>query len=68
MKFIEKLRQEHPQNVGGYHTGGAVGCPCDYGYEKRPACAQVGQKTLTCSECWQREISEDKKETAPMGA
>ena len=55
-------------NVGKYHTGGAVGCPCDYGYEKGPACARVGQKTLTCRECWEREISEGGKETAPMGA
>ena len=68
MKFIDKLKQEHPLNVGKYHTGGAVGCPCDYGYEKGPACVRVGQKTLTCRECWEREISEGGKETAPMGA
>lgn len=54
MTYIEKLKTEHPEAVGRY-TGGAKGCPCDYKYEKRPACQERKQKALTCRECWERE-------------
>lgn len=61
MKMIEKLKEEHPEAVGGYHTGGAKGCPFDYGYEARPACQERNQKTLTCRDCWEREMKEVNK-------
>ena len=54
--YRDKLKEEHPEAVGGYHTGGAKGCPCDYGYEKRPACQERKQKAMTCRECWEREV------------
>lgn len=61
MKMIEKLKEEHQEAVGGYYTGGANGCPFDYGYEARPACQERNQKALTCRECWEREMKEVNK-------
>ena len=58
MTYIEKLKTDHPDRVGGYHTGGAAGCPCDYGYENGHACEQRKQKTITCRECWERQIKQ----------
>lgn len=58
MTYIEKLKTDHPDHVGRYLSGGAVGCPCDYGYEKGYACEQSKQKTITCRECWERQIKQ----------
>lgn len=56
MTYRQRLMRDHPENVGRYHTGGALGCPCDYGYEKNPACQERKQKAMTCRECWEREV------------
>lgn len=54
--YRDKLKEEHPENVGIYHTGGAVGCPCDYGYEDGQACERRSMKNLQCRDCWDRLI------------
>ena len=54
MTYRGRLMREHPENVGGYHTGGAKGCPCDYGYENGLACERRGMKNLECRDCWDR--------------
>lgn len=35
MKYIEKLKEEHPERVSDEFAGGCEGCPEDYGYESR---------------------------------
>ena len=63
MKYIDKLKQDHPDCVGEYFTGGARGCPYDYGYEKNPPCVAPGQLgTLSCRACWKREMPSAKNE------
>ena len=51
MTFKEKLQMEHPKKVNELVPGGCIGCPDNYGYEKREGC-----EGRTCTECWNREI------------
>lgn len=55
MTYRQRLMRDHPEAVGRY-TGGAKGCPCDYRYEKKPACLERKQKAMTCRECCEREV------------
>ena len=61
MTFREKLKEEHPEYVSSIYTGGAYSCPFKHYYERkddRPCkndlCA------ISCRECWDREMPEDK--------
>lgn len=56
--YREKLKEEHPEAVKEYATGGAVGCPCAYGYEKGQPCKRKKMKDMSCRECWDREMEE----------
>ena len=61
MTFKEKLQQETPNKVDSACDDGCVGCPSDYGYERRELsvknCRSNGGKG--CEYCWNREISEE---------
>ena len=59
MTFIEKLKQEHPEAVGNY-SGGASGCPYDYGYEKEDDKPCEEDLSFLCKDCWDREMPEAK--------
>ena len=53
MKYIEKLKEEHPERVSDEFAGGCEGCPEDYGYESRDEHCPDGK-------CWEREMPEEK--------
>ncbi len=38
MKYIEKLRKEHPECVSDEYSGGCIGCP----HERLPAAGVLG--------------------------
>ena len=61
MTFREKLKEEHPEAVNEYYTGGAARCPCSWGYEEKQACKQKPNKGMSCRECWSREMEEGNK-------
>lgn len=64
MTFLEKLKQEHPESVGGGYLGGVMGCPHQYGYEKeddRPC----ENQSFQCDDCWNREMPEQEQEDVP---
>lgn len=57
MTCREKLKLEHPGQLGTKWTGGCLGCPHHYGYLPRPEyCGNVGEEK--CTACWDREIPE----------
>ena len=66
MKYIEKLRKEHPECVSDEYSGGYIGCPESYGYEPHTRDCPEETKSLDleegCRICWNREIPEDKTE------
>ena len=66
MKYIEKLRKEHPECVSDEYFGGCIGCPESYGYEPHTCDCPEETKSLDleegCRICWNREIPEDKTE------
>jgi len=64
MKFREKLKQEHPEEVRKIYIGGCKGCPSDYGYEPKRIRCPAATNTMQCEECWDREIPE-KQEDEP---
>lgn len=58
MTFKEKLKQEHPVDVGDDFIGGCALCPDDYGYEaekesKKNCKVNNGND---CEYCWNREM------------
>jgi hypothetical protein len=56
MTCREKLKIEHPENVGKHFIGGCWGCPHQYGYlPRREVC------TFSCRECWDQEIPNSKE-------
>lgn len=62
MTFKEKLKQEHPVNVGDDFIGGCALCPCNYGYEseiesKKNCRTNNGNG---CIYCWNREMPVEK--------
>lgn len=62
MKYIEKLKEDHPECVSDEFAGGCEGCPEDYGYESQDDCCPAGLEGLgievACRKCWEREIPE----------
>lgn len=59
MTFKEKLKQEHPVDVGDDFIGGCALCPDDYGYEaekesKKNCKVNNGNG---CEYCWNREMT-----------
>ena len=57
MTFLEKLKQEHPENVGPQWLRGVYGCPFHYGYElerEKPCLNSIAP----CMGCWNREMPE----------
>lgn len=64
MKFIEKLKEEHPECVSDEFCCGCDGCPQDYGYEPSSDECPKGLEHLSieegCRKCWEREMPEEK--------
>ena len=64
MKYIEKLKEDHPECVSDEFAGGCEGCPEDYGYESRDEYCPDGLEGLgievACRKCWEREMPEEK--------
>lgn len=66
MTCREKLKLEHPDAIDTVFLGGCSGCPSRYGYLDKPDYCQ--SKHEICTECWDREIPEEKpKEAYPWG-
>lgn len=63
MTYLEKLRQEHPEFLGGKYPGGVAICPEDVGYEATTPCRamQPGEAydPSVCMECWNREAPDN---------
>lgn len=69
MTLIEKLRKEHPEEMNSFDR--PIYCPAKYGYAKCPLyCEDIeyGNARKRCTDCWNREIPEEKeeKENKPM--
>lgn len=69
MTLIEKLRKEHPEEMNSFDR--PIYCPTKYGYAKCPLyCEDIeyGNARKRCTDCWNREIPEEKeeKESKPM--
>lgn len=66
MTCREKLKIEHPTEVGSRFVGGCCGCPHHFGYLDRPKyCDPDAPKAINkCTKCWDREIpgTEETKE------
>lgn len=66
MKYMEKLKEEHPECVSDEFAGGCEGCPEDYGYESRDEYCPDGLEGLgievACRKCWEREMPEGNTE------
>ena len=60
MTCREKLAIEHPEKCSNEYAGGCGGCPHEYGYLVKPSDCEH----RTCTSCWDREIPEEKKESA----
>lgn len=56
MTYREKLKQEQPEAVGDYYTGGAARCPCSWGYERGQPCETPSMKGMSCRECWDQKM------------
>ena len=58
MKYIERLKNEHPECVSDEYSGGCIGCPEDYGYEEYRSKCPEGLDYLDvekgCRKCWER--------------
>lgn len=53
--FRDRLKREHPEEIGGQYGGGCHGCPGDYDYEPiRIYCDTVNE--TSCRKCWDRPI------------
>ena len=55
MTFLEKLKQEYPDNVGPRWLMGCCGCPYHYGYEREQERPCLNTKA-DCIGCWNREM------------
>ena len=58
MTCKEKLMQEHPEHVRPGYPGGAVGCPCHYGYMDEPDFCMERDDIGKCDDCWNSEVPE----------
>ena len=70
MTCREKLKLEHPENIGPDFDGGCSNCPHTYGY--LPLNTRICE-SMSCYDCWDREIpgtetdiSNNKKENEIM--
>lgn len=64
MTFREKVTLEHPDEISNRCHGGVHGCPVSYGYEDSVACGNsLGHTNKKCTECWDREMPEEKSES-----
>ena len=64
MTCLEKYKKEHPLEYDECNKVVYDHCPCDYGYLADPVnCQSVSSYIdfVTCEECWNREIPEEKK-------
>ena len=61
MTYREKLAKEHPECISDEFSGGAKGCPYDYGYERREDDPCRTYKGYNCISCWNREMPEAEK-------
>lgn len=50
MKYIEKLKEDHPECVSDEFAGGCEGCPEDYGYEPSSDECPKGLERLSIEE------------------
>lgn len=59
MTFWEKLKQEHPDDIGPKWFSGPRGCPVDYGYEREQdrLCMNAD---ADCIGCWNRQMPDAK--------
>lgn len=64
MTYREKLAKEHPDKIDETKLGGCVGCPVAYGYDDEPTPGFC--QGITCQECWDREIPEEKPDDKPV--
>ena len=69
MTAFEKLKKEHPEEINSF--GMAIYCPKKYGYADKPSYCRdenYGDAHERCTDCWNREIPEEKeeKENEPM--
>ena len=69
MTALEKLKKEHPDEMNSF--GRPIYCPTKYGYAEYPFYCEdneYGDAHERCTDCWNREISEEKeeKENKPM--
>ena len=68
MKYIERLKKEHPECVSDEFCCGCDGCPQDYGYEPDSNECPQGLEHLSieegCRKCWEREMPEEKPENS----
>lgn len=62
MTFAEKARKEHPEACNLELGYPASDCPHHYGFEKGPAPGVCS--TLSCRQCWNREIPEEPVDEA----
>lgn len=64
MKYIERLKVEHPEFISDKFIRGCEGCPEDYGYEPYSNTCPSGSEQLSveeaCRRCWRREIPTEK--------
>ena len=62
MKYIERLKVEHPEFISDKFIGGCEGCPEDYGYEPYRNACPSGSECLSveeaCRRCWERSEGE----------
>ena len=58
MTCKEKIEKIKPHLIGEHWNGGVLGCPHQYGLLDKPE----NCSTEMCTECWNREIKEEKKE------
>lgn len=60
--MLDRLRREHPEEIGPQFPGGVRLCPEDLGYEEQTVCeyfraAGKGKpiEADTCLKCWDRQ-------------
>lgn len=52
--FRDRLKREHPEEMGKQYGGGCHGCPWDYGYDVKRTCDNISE--ISCRKCWDRPI------------
>lgn len=65
--MLDRLRREHPEEIGEQFPGGVRLCPEDLGYEERTECRYLRSLKdqdrplgpTTCLKCWDRPFPED---------